>query len=69
MVAQTFVNSTKDFTLSQPTGALSGPYSGPPDPLLERLVDRRYSTHRSRLLDRWLVYADLEGFTAGEVAR
>jgi hypothetical protein len=38
-------------------------YSGPPDPGLEKLVDRSYNLRRSRLVDYWLTYADLEGFT------
>jgi hypothetical protein len=38
-------------------------YSGPPDPGLEKLVDRPYNLRRSRLVDRWLEYSDLEGFT------
>jgi hypothetical protein len=39
-------------------------YSGPPDPGLEKLVDRAYNLRRSRLVDRWLDYSDLEGFTS-----
>jgi hypothetical protein len=37
------------------------PYSGPVDPHLERLVDREYTLHRSRLVDYWIQYAELEG--------
>jgi hypothetical protein len=40
----------------------SGSYSGPPNPQLEALTHRAYTTHRSRLLDRWVEYADAEGF-------
>lgn len=37
------------------------PYTGPVDPKLELLVERAYSRHRSRLVDYWIQYADLEG--------
>ena len=41
-------------------------YSGPAsDRNLERLTLRRYTRHRSQLVDRWLVYADSEGFSTG----
>jgi hypothetical protein len=39
------------------------PYTGAPSPLLERLVDRRWTPERSRLVDRWLQYRDLEFLT------
>lgn len=38
-------------------------YFGPPDPGLEKLVNRAYGLRYSRLVDRWLDYSDLEGFT------
>lgn len=44
-----------------PTGHYA--YFGPPDPGLEKLVDRPYNLRRSRLVDYWLQYSDLEGFT------
>ena len=37
-------------------------YHGPPDPQLEKLADRSYTRGRSRLVDRWVEYADQEGF-------
>ena len=46
---------------------LPSPYTGPPDPLLERLTERGYSRHRSRLVDRWVALGIAVGFF-GEVA-
>ena len=41
-------------------------YSGPAsDRTLERLTLRRYTRHRSLLVDRWVHYADSEGFATG----
>ena len=41
-------------------------YSGPAsDRNLDRLTLRRYTRHRSVLVDRWLHYADSEGFSTG----
>ena len=41
-------------------------YSGPAsDRTLERLTLRRYTRHRSVLVDRWVHYADSEGFSTG----
>jgi hypothetical protein len=37
-------------------------YHGPPDPLLEKLCDRGYTRKRSRLVDRWVEYKEMEGF-------
>lgn len=50
-----------------PQGGEPSRYHGPPDPLLEKLTERGYSRHRSRLVDRWVAYGDAEGFF-GEVA-
>ena len=42
------------------------PYTGPAtDPQVEALTHRGYNRRRSRIVDRWLVYADAEGFTGG----
>lgn len=39
-------------------------YSGPAtDPQIEALTRRAYTRRRSRLVDRWIQYADAEGFT------
>lgn len=37
-------------------------YHGPPDPQLEKLTDRAYTPERSKLVDKWLEYKDMEGF-------
>jgi hypothetical protein len=40
------------------------PYTGAAtDPQVEGLTHRGYTRRRSRLVDRWLQYADCEGFT------
>lgn len=54
---------TSDGETVKPSRSERYAYSGSPDPGLERLVDRRYSLRRSRLVDCWLQYADAEGFT------
>jgi hypothetical protein len=42
------------------------PYTGPAtDPQVEGLTHRGYNRRRSRIVDRWLAYADAEGFTGG----
>jgi hypothetical protein len=44
-------------------------YSGPAtDPAIEALTRRAYTRRRSRLVDRWIQYADAEGFGQGGVA-
>jgi len=40
--------------------------NGTPTTQLEAITQRNYSRHRSQLVDRWLVYADAEGFTAAK---
>lgn len=37
-------------------------YHGPPDPQLEKLTDRAYTPERSKLVDKWLEYREMEGF-------
>ena len=37
-------------------------YHGPPDPNVEKLTDRSYTRDRSRMVDRWLEYREMEGF-------
>jgi hypothetical protein len=51
--------------LSNPTQtATPSPYtSAASNPQVEALTHRRYSRRRSRMVDRWLAYADCEGFT------
>ncbi len=44
------------------TVATSPDYHGPPDPLLEKLCDLGYTRKRSRLVDRWVEYKEMEGF-------
>ena len=37
-------------------------YHGPPDPQLEKLADRSSTRARSRMVDRWVEYREMEGF-------
>lgn len=46
--------------------ATPSPYTGPPHPATDALTKRRYTRARSRIVDRWLLYADLELLTPKE---
>lgn len=39
---------------------MNSPYTGPPHPSTDALTNRRYTTARSRIVDAWIAYADLE---------
>ena len=48
-------------------GIQPGHYTGAGTaPAIEALTRRAYSRRRSRLVDRWVAYADAEGFTSGQ---
>jgi hypothetical protein len=45
---------------------MATPYTGPVHPSTDELTNRRYNRARSRIVDRWLLYADLELLTPKE---
>ena len=58
------------FSIPNQDQAVNSPaFSGPTTPLLEELTRRPYTRHRSRLVDRWIAYADAEGFIAAAATR
>jgi hypothetical protein len=57
----TYANSIPDDDAPAQVKTLPS-YHGPPDPNVEKLTDRNYTPARSRMVDRWLEYREMEGF-------